>query len=102
MTNLVTRHGPKPRTKPNSTKPVNPMQFKGIPTRKLSDFPDLRGLKPTLSHIKVRHPVKGYKLVWEFMSKVVWCQENQITYKSRGRVIEAGEQLGKLLGVGFK
>lgn len=99
---VVTRHGPRPRPKPQPSNPINPMSFRGIPTRKLSDFPNLRGLKPTLSWIKLHHPTKGYKLVWEFLGKVVYCGENQITYKSRGRVVEAGEQLGNLLGVRFK
>lgn len=96
---VVTRHGPKPNTPNSSTS--NPMTYK-MPTRRLSDFPSIRGLKPSLTWLKIHHPNKGYKLVWEFMNKVVWCGENQIIYNSRGKMIEAGEQLGKLLGVRFK
>ena len=101
MDNVV-RHGPKSKDRQISNQPVSPMSFKGIPTRRLSDFPSLHGLKPSLTWLKIHHPNKGYKLVWEFMNKVVWCGENQIVYKNRGRVIEAGEQLGSLLGVNFK
>lgn len=94
----ITRHGPKPGLKkPRPTRQPTPLI-----TRKLSTFPHLRTLKPTLSWVKLHHPSKGYRLVWEFMGRVVYCGENQIAYKSRGRVIEAGNQLSNLLGVKFK
>lgn len=85
----LTRHGPKPKANNLSSQSVSPMSFKGMPTRRLSDFPSIRNLKSSLTWLKIHHPNKGYKLAWEFMGRVVYCGENQIVYKSRGKVIEA-------------
>ena len=109
MDDIAVRHGPKPGLK--KQRPIRePRVIRGIklerlptlPTRRLSDFPPLRNLKPSLTWLKIHHPNKGYKLVWEFMGRVVYCGENQIVYKNRGRVITAGQQLANLLGTRFK
>lgn len=100
MTELTTtRPGPKPG--PKKPRPARlPSQ---LLTRSLSDFP--KALKPTLTVIKVHHPAKAYRLIWQFLGKAFLCRENQIAYKKvngKGGVLEAGGTLAGMLGVRFK
>jgi hypothetical protein len=93
-----TRHGPRPGLK----KP-RPTPTSRLTTRSLSDFPPK--LRPVLTVIKVHRPAKAYRLVWEFLSRVFLCKENQIAYgkvHGKGGIIESGEALAKMLGVKFK
>jgi hypothetical protein len=101
MTELTTtRPGPKPGLKKQRPKPTRDSR---LLTRSLSDFPPM--LKPTLTVIKVSHPAKAYRLVWQFLGKAFLCKENQIAYArvhGKGGVMEAGETLAGILGVRFK
>lgn len=100
MTELTTtRHGPKPVLK--KQRPIKPAR--SLLTRSLSDFPPI--LKPTLTVVKLHHPKKHHRLIWQFLGKAFLCKENQVAYEKvhgKGGVIEAGEVLATMLGVKFK
>lgn len=101
ITTQPTRHGPKPGLKKPQVRKVAPQLL----TRSLPDFPKLKALQPILAVIKVHHPTKHHRLVWQFLGRSFLCKENQVKYQKvhgKGGVLEAGETLGKLLGVKFK
>lgn len=96
MTEQLTRPGPQPKQRP--VKPTT-----ALLTRSLSDFP--AALKPALTVIKLHHPTKHHRLIWQILGKAFLCRENQIAYSKvhgKGGVLEAGETLAGMMGVRFK
>lgn len=101
--NHPTRHGPKPGLKKQRYQ--KPNRDTRLQIRGLSDFPKLKGLQPTLTVVKLHHPKKHHRLIWQWLGRSALCKENQIAYQNvhgKGGILEAGEALAKVMGVRFK